>query len=611
MVYQYFTGVYYMSKKARAIGILISVVIVLGLLAVGGASVYKMIMAKFAGSSETMSLSEYYSIDDKTGVVIYDGVLSEDYAYVKDGHPYFTLDVVTSKFNHRFFWDKENTQLIYTTPTEVIKIPAGKKYEVINGTKNPIKFPYCLYENDTVYLSIEHLADNADMKLRIENDPCRVIITCGIPMDKLDARAKRPEKLDAYLYAKTTKATPIRSGSDINQPILSEVEEGEELMIVDGGGDQEKGLIKVMTADGIRGYVNRKSLSETYYVTPKSTYKAPEYRHILMDEPVYLGWQLLYTRASEGYYREHRDLSQRIVNVFSPTWFNLIGTEGDMSSVANASYMERAHEDGNQVWACFKNDPVDGKFTTTADSLEVLRHTDIREKLIANMMAYVDEFDLDGINIDFEMLSTETGPYFVEFLRELSVQCRLKKIVLSVCNYAPEPFNAYYDLKEQGEVCDYVCIMGYDEHYAGSEESGSVSSLDWFKKAIDGTLEKVDGKQIIMGVPFYTRLWKEYKDESGKNLVYVEQTMSLPECRNFIKSKGLKKEWKESAGQYYCEYWLLKKLYSVWVEDNESLKCKAEAIRDGNLAGIAGWKLGDEETSTWKVLKDTFEGTEE
>ena len=190
----------------------------------------------------------------------------------------------------------------------------------------------------------------------------------------------------------------------------------------------------------------------------------------------------------------------------------------------------------------------------------------------------------------------------MEFLKELSVECKARNIILSVDNYVPENYNAYYNLAEQSDWVDYIIIMGYDEHYTGSEEAGSVSSLGWFKRAVENTLAKCDPEGVIMGVPFYTRLWKEDGDK-----LTVEATPGLAEAMNIVKRAGATPEWDEECGQYYAE-WTNSGTYRIWLEEEESLREKVYATRGAGMAGIAAWKLGDEKSGTWAAIVDAMEG---
>jgi spore germination protein YaaH len=190
------------------------------------------------------------------------------------------------------------------------------------------------------------------------------------------------------------------------------------------------------------------------------------------------------------------------VTTISPTWFRLTGNEGDITSFADSSYVDTMHARGVDVWGLVSN------FEESVDTTKILSSTSTRKKLIAKLIDEAKRVGMDGINVDFETLATECGPHYIEFIRELSASCRRNSLVLSVDNYVPAAYNAFMDCEEQGKVVDYVIIMAYDEHYAGSEEAGSVSSIGYVENGIKDMAEMVPKDKIICAIPFYTRLWK-------------------------------------------------------------------------------------------------------
>lgn len=544
---------------------------------------------KNAPSEVVMPLSDYYSVPEGEAMVILDGDIYETNALWSDHTAYLDRDTVTAMYSHRFFYVEEENRIIYTTPDKIYYFTPGSRDYVLNGENRTSDVPVVLEKNGVLYIEVSFLKD-CGITYRIYEDPARIMITYSA---------------EDFLAAKACKATQIRTGRDIKADVLEEIAEGETVRYIDGGGIRENGFVKVMSADGVRGYIREDALETADYEKPAFDMFVPQqYTHLRRSDKVYLGWQLLYTTDCTGLLKNALDTAPEL-NVAAPTWFYLTGTEGDFISYANADYVRTAHDRGVEVWATFKNDTIDGKFSCTEDSHAVLCSTENREKLIANMLAAAEEYGFDGINIDFELLKVDSGVYFVEFLRELSVHCRAKGIVLSVDNYVPAGYNAYYDLKEQGEILDYIVIMGYDEHYAGSEEAGSVSSLSWFRDAISNTLDKAEAEGIIMGIPFYTRLWKETMKD-GVLKVTVEATPNMADAAATVKSK--EKTWKDAEGQYYVEYTSGSAIYKMWLEEEESIRAKVLAIREGELAGVAAWKLGDETKGTWSAIKDALEG---
>ncbi len=537
------------------------------------------------GSKVVRSLSDYYGIPDGKAMIIIDETVYEKYALFEDGMTYIDLDTVTQMYSHRFFPVEEDNTVIYTTPTEVYDLKVNAKEFECNGERSTASVPIIKKTDGQYYIATAFL-EQCGITYRFVDDPARVLITYSP---------------DQYLCMDVVTATPVRTGKTLEADRVKELQEGDKLRVIDGGGIRENGFIKIQTEDGVRGYVLQEDLGESYYADPKFTdHKEAEYTHIDMPEKIYLGWELLYNKDNIGYLKEHLSAAPE-VNVVAPTWFFLDGTDGSFISYASKDYVSYAHDRGVDVWATYKNDTIENRFSCTEDTHIILSSTDKRRALIDSIMSTVDEYGFDGINIDFEMLKLDSGVYFVEFLRELSVKCRLNKIVLSVDNYVPEAYNAYYDIKEQGQIIDYVVIMGYDQHYAGSEESGSVSSIDWFTNALKSTVELAPPERVIMGVPFYTRLWRE--ENGGK--VFVDATLNMKEMQEKVSGKEL--TWRESNGQYYTEWAKKGSLYRIWLEDGESLKRKADASREAGVQGIAAWKLGDEEAGTWAILQDYFE----
>lgn len=573
--------------KKKIIGIAIAALIVLTAAAILVLKLISEYKAANAPSEVVKPLNEYYSVADGEAMVIIDEKVYEKAALWSSDTAYLDLDTVRSMYNHRFFWTEAENLMIYTTPDKVYHFTPGERNYEVNTELTSAEAPVVEVRGGVPYISVNFL-ENCGITYRIYNDPNRVMITYSD---------------EAYLTAPVAQASQIRTGQDIKDDIVRELAEGETVRFIDGGGIRENGFVKVMSEDGVRGYVLESALAESGYTDPVfADYTREEYTHITRDEKIYLGWQLIYrTDNTDMLESDAADVPE--LTVVAPTWFFLTGTAGDMMSYANNAYVTRAHELGLEVWATYKNDSNDS-FSCTEDTHTLLTSTTGRGTLVSNIMSTVDEFGLDGVNIDFEMLKVDSGIYFIQFLRELSVRCREKGVVLSVDNYVPENYNAYYDLPEQSEIVDYIIIMGYDEHYAGSEEAGSVSSLGWFKNAVSGTAAKADPSRVIMGVPFYTRLW-EIKEDGG---VYVEETPDMAGADRIVQKSGVEAEWNESMGQYFAEWNSGSSRFKIWLEEAESLKCKTYAAREYDMAGIAAWKLGDETPGTWTAIKDAFEG---
>ena len=574
--------------KIKLIGVIAAVVIVLGAAAALGVTLYRSFKESHAPSEVVMPLPQFYNVADGEAMIILDEKVYEKTALWQNDTAYIDLDTVAAMYIHRFFWIAEENLMIYTTPTEVFHFTPGQKAYTVNDTPAEAKAPVVILGRDGMpYIEITYL-ENCGINYRIYDEPHRVMITYSD---------------ESFLAADVIEQTQIRVSQDIRADLLVTLEPGEKVRFIDGGGIRENGFVKVMSETGVRGYILEKCLTESYYTDPVfRDFKWPEYTHLIYADKVYLGWQLLYTKDSVGYLTEAAANAPEM-NGSSPTWFFLTGTDGGMMSYANKDYVTKAHELGLKVWALYKNDTIEGQFTCTEDSHAVLSSTAARTALIGNIIESVHEYGFDGVNIDFEMLKVDSGVYFIEFLRELSVKCRAEGIILSVDNYVPENYNAYYDLAEQSRIIDYIVIMGYDQHYAGSQEAGSVSALDWFTASAENTAAKADMKRVIMGVPFYTRLWK-----ITNGSIIVEETPNMAAAAARVKKAGAELTWKDAEGQYYAEWNSGGSKFKIWLEDEASLRAKTYAVRELGVAGIAAWKCGDEAAGTWAAIKDALEG---
>ena len=278
------------------------------------------------------------------------------------------------------------------------------------------------------------------------------------------------------------------------------------------------------------------------------------------------------------------------VNVVAPTWFSLTDNEGNFRSLASREYVEKAHDRGMQVWALLDN------FSDNVQTEVLLSSTSTRRKLIDGLIDEVLQYDIDGLNLDFESIKPEAGVHYIQFIRELSIDCRANGIILSVDNYVPSAYTEFYNRKEQGVVADYVIVMAYDEHYAGGE-MGTVSSISYVKNGLADTMEMVPKEKVIGAVPFYTRIWTVKDGETTSRAVGMEA------AQNWVEENQVELKWLDDVGQYYGE---LEgedgSVQYIWMEDARSLGLKTEAVDGSGAAGIAFWKLGFEPDEIWDVV---------
>jgi len=435
-----------------------------------------------------------------------------------------------------------------------------------------------------LYILLDYVEQYIDLRYRMYLEPQRVVLEYH---------------WGDYLCADVIKDTALRTEPDKNSPILLDLTVGMQLQYFNSGGIQQNGYVMVMTQDAIYGYVRMKDIGESYYKSVQSEYKEPVYSTVKRENSVTLGWHMTVSEKANAEL-EQMFAGTEGMNVISPTWFNVKNEEGMLDSRADLAYVERAHELGLEVWGLFSNSHPNASEAVEIDEQKLLKDYSNRTNLIRQIIQSAREYNLDGVNIDFESLDVAVGPYYIQFLRELAVECRNAGFVLSVDNYVPAEYNAFYDLEEQGKIVDYVIIMGYDEHYVGSD-AGSVASLGFVSDAAKNTLAKVPAERVIMAVPFYTRLWKETKQKDG-SVALTSETIGIAAADALLRENKVSTTWQADTGQFYGEYEQGGTRYRIWLEDEMSIEEKMKVIDTSGFAGVAAWRLGLERRSIWEVM---------
>lgn len=320
-----------------------------------------------------------------------------------------------------------------------------------------------------------------------------------------------------------------------------------------------------------------------------------EYTSIAMDGRVCLGWHSIGGVGGNATLDAMLEES-RGINVIAPTWFSLTDNEGSFRSYAAREYVDKAHGAGIQVWGVWDNFNYELETSTPVSSYEVLSSTSKRQRLAQNIVETAAGLGLDGVNIDFEGISVECGEHYVQFLRELSVLCRKEKLILSTDNYVPFQFNNHYRLDTQGKVVDYVIIMGYDEHWHGSGDPGSVASIGYVSNGLDKTLEQVPAEKIVNALPFYTILWKT------EGTQVTDQYITLSNMKSFVSRLSQPPVWDEDTCQNYAEWQNGNARYQIWIEDEESIKVKLNVMSSKGIGGVAVWRIGYGTPEAWALV---------
>lgn len=564
----------YRRRRPRRRGL--KIIVILIIIAVAALAVIRTAVRRYAPTNEKADVSEYYNLtsDDSMMVTINNKRMSANGIYV-GGRAYLPIDMVESQISNRFFWDSSEKMLRYVTADNVVSTSAVNTKTYYTGRMKKTADSVIAREKDgKMYLSADFIRQFADVHAKIYAQPRRIAIVT---------------KTGKISYTQLKHAARLRTRGGNRSPVIANLKKGSLLTVT----ERYSSWVSVVTEDGLSGYVKKNDLGSAAQKTYSRIHKEEEHTHLTFNGKISMAWHQVTNTSANSNVNKVLDQTKG-VNVIAPTWFYLNDNKGNIASYASRDYVSYCHKRNVQVWGLVSN--LENSDVSTAT---VLNTTSSRDALINNLIATAIQYDLDGINVDFESLNSSVGYGFIEFIRELSVKCANNELYLSVDNYPPSAYTKLYFRNEQAKFADYVVLMAYDEHFSGSKEAGSTASLPFVKKGVAATLkENVPANQLILGMPFYTRLWRE--DASGSAV--SSKTVDMEEADQLLKTHHAQKTWKSDQGQNYAEYTSGGSTYKIWLEDADSLKEKLNVMKNNRLAGAAFWKLGYEEPSVWNTI---------
>lgn len=558
-----------MSRRRKGHGCGITVLVLLFIFILAGGGLGVLFARKYMPSNELADKSRIFGIKDGQVALILDNQVQEEKGIYEGGQVYLPVDWVNEHLNQRFYWDEGEKLLVYALPDSIVYAD-----ESAQGEKGPL----FKVTQDGMYLSLGVVVNYTDIRTQ-------AFATSQIKRVFIDT------SWQPYDTAVLKKTGQVRVRGGVKSQIITEAAAGETVDVLE---TMEK-WSRVRTLDGYIGYVENRKLEAGEQVAPVSTFEAPVYTSISMDGKVRLGFHQV-TRPEGNNTLDSYVSNARGMNVIVPTWFNVVSGDGTYTSLASRDYVDKAHDMGLKVWAMVENVSTE-ESVKNLNTKTLMSSTSTRKKLIEKLMNEADTYGFDGFNLDFESLKAEAGPHYVQFIREMSVACRNKGLVLSVDNYVPSSYTAFYNRREQGIVADYVIVMGYDEHYAGGE-AGSVSSIPYVREGIENTLKEVPKEKVINAVPFYTRVWTVNEGKTSS------KAYGISDARQWVEENQVELSWDKLLGQYYGETVSGSGQQYIWMEEEDSMKLKIDLIKEFDLAGVACWKLGFEPADIWDIVSE-------
>ena len=559
------------QKKKAAPVLVVLILIVL----VGAAGVGSFLINRYKPGTEYMAGNEYFNLTDENSVaLIQNGELLEEQAVLIGGEPYAAYTYVESQLNSCFYWDEETKGILLTTSGGVQTLLPGDAAVA----KTPGGQPAVQQESDgKVYISLDVVKEYTDLDYAYYSDPNRVVI-----------RNEWDGVEQATVQSDTAQ---VRQKGGIKSLILADVQKGDTLLYLENLDN----WCKVMTADGYTGYIQTEDISEPEAIEAR-TAKKDSYERITRDHKINLVWhQSTSTESNDAMAEMTAEMTG--VNVISPTWFSVTDETGTISSLASADYVKLAHEAGREVWGLIDN------FNEAFDETTDLAYASVRSRIIEQLLAEAASCGMDGINVDFENLKEAGIPHYLQFLRELTSAAHAQNLVVSVDTPVPQAYTMYYQRGEQARFVDYMIAMAYDEHFAGSEEAGSVSSLPFVQQAVEEMTRVMPADQVICGIPFYTRVWTEKFGQSA----ITSEVLGMDGAKNYAKENQMTETWDASLGQNVATVETSDARYTIWMEDEQSMEEKLKVIQSADLAGVAEWKLGFECADVWSLISEYIE----
>lgn len=537
---------------------------------------------------ETIDFYEYHEdIDkDKLSVIMHDERIISNISFVeKNNDIYFPIDFIKEFIDEYIYWDEVANKITITTLDRVIRMNTDDLTYYVNNNPTSLNLP--VYNIDAIaYMPSSFLEEMYNLQISYDSEYNTAIID------------KKENGLQHGVA--NGKEVDIRYLPNRKEPIQTTVENGTDIIVFDEIMDEESKRTgyTLVRYNGLLGYIKSDEITKTTYESPVII-PEPEIKEVpQVDGKINMVWDAIYDvvqNTNELSLTPHEGL-----DVLSPTWFSFDEDPltGQIINIGDMAYVEWAHKQGYQVWPTLTDN-----FNSTVSNY-ILSNTDVREYVIKQILAFIAMYDLDGINIDFEMIRESDSEHYVQFFRELAPFVREQGAILSVDMYVPT-WTKHFNRTEVGKVVDYICIMAYDETTLFDKKVGPNASIGFVETGIIETLEEVDPEKVILGLPFYTRIWSE--TNVGGEIKISKRDVGIDYTQRIMSENGVDLLWLDSSGSHYGQYTGRDDSgnsvdYTVWVEDLASLEEKLKLYEKYNLAGVSGWRRGLESEEVWSLI---------
>ncbi|WP_078546894.1 glycosyl hydrolase family 18 protein [Litchfieldia alkalitelluris] len=517
--------------------------------------------------------------------IVANGEIYKSEAVIKNGVSYFPLDFVKEYIDDSIFLDAATNSVIITTKNKVLQMPSNSLTYLVNEEPLNLEVPVFISDQEEPYLDLKTFEDLFQIKVEIHQES-------GIHVVRFDGdvlingSVKLNDKVDDLR---------LRTEPNVTTPYLDQVEVEEKVIIE----FEEEGFYYVRKDNGVGGFIEKGHIklgnTEKIRIAREEVPAPPN-----LKWPIHLVWEAVYSSNPDV----NKLNVMPGVNVVSPTWFSLKNGKGDITNLGSDEYVKWAKEQKYHIWGLFSNDFDPDK------THEAFKDFETRKKMISQLLHYSEIYQLDGINIDIENVYEEDGPLITQFVREATPYLHEAGLVVSmdVTFISDSPmWSKFYEREKLSEIVDYMVVMAYDEHWGTSPKAGSVASLPWVEKNLRNLLEVVPSERLILGIPLYSRIWKE-KETDGGNIEVSSKAYGMDQIQDWIDENKLEVEYDKATGQNFAEYYDEKEktLYKVWLEDETSLEKRVQLVHEYNLAGIAAWTRSFANDKAWTEMNESL-----
>ncbi|MFF2445780.1 glycosyl hydrolase family 18 protein [Neobacillus sp. NPDC058068] len=515
--------------------------------------------------------------------ILYSG-LQKGNALIEGDTLFVPLTFMQENIDDSIIYDEKSKSVIITTKDKVVQMPTDSLTYFVNEKTVDLQLSPIITKNGEIFIALDPILPFYPIQYR------KLPESKAIWIQKDGEQYENGRLIDKDVNKEKLR---LRTEPTWRSPYTAEMTKSE-LVTIEGAKED---FYLVRKANGISGYLKKDYVSKQDTVKINISRESKTFQMPKLDGPIQLTWEAVYTKNPDT----TKIANMTGVNVISPTWFSLAGSDGSIKNLASLDFSKWAQAKGYQVWGVFSN-AFDPKLTH-----EALKDFETRQTIIRQLLHFSQMYQLQGINFDIENVNQEDGPFVTQFMREAAPYLHDAGLVVSMdITFSAGDNNnwsSFYERPKLAQIVDYLIVMAYDEHTGASSGAGSVASLPWVERNLQNLLSEVSNERLVLGVPLYARLWKEQTNADGSTEV-TAKALAMDQVKTWLTEKGLKPSYDEASGQNYAEYddQAENATYKIWLEDESSLQKRAALAVKYELAGVGTWSRFFGDQTAWTAL---------